>query len=167
MTDLPALFGQIDIYLFDQLLRGRIPPGARICDAGCGSGVLSIAAAKLGFGPVHAVDVDPQAIESTARNAAANGVRVDTRLADAVRDPLPSTRAAVVNVALEVDGPIVGRLECEHLVISGYLASELPELDGYRRADPPGSMDGLLTPPSTLAALAAGYRPVLHPTAFD
>ena len=38
VTDLQALVGQIDIYLFDQLLRGRIPAGTRICDAGCGSG---------------------------------------------------------------------------------------------------------------------------------
>jgi 2-polyprenyl-3-methyl-5-hydroxy-6-metoxy-1,4-benzoquinol methylase len=38
VTDLQALFGQIDIYLFDQLLRGRVPEGTRICDAGCGSG---------------------------------------------------------------------------------------------------------------------------------
>ena len=38
MRDLQAEFGQIDIYLFDQLLRGRITPGMRILDAGCGGG---------------------------------------------------------------------------------------------------------------------------------
>ena len=38
MPSLQEQFGQIDIYLFDQLLRGRIPPGSRILDAGCGSG---------------------------------------------------------------------------------------------------------------------------------
>jgi len=38
MTELHEQFGQIDIYLFDQLLRGRISPGMRILDAGCGSG---------------------------------------------------------------------------------------------------------------------------------
>src|ERR1039458_6978709 len=36
MPDLPEQFGQIDIYLFDQLLRGRIGPGMRVLDAGCG-----------------------------------------------------------------------------------------------------------------------------------
>jgi ribosomal protein L11 methyltransferase len=110
-------------------------PRGSLLDAGCGSGVLSIAAVKLGFCPVHAVDVDPQAIESTARNAAANGVAVETRLADAARDPLPATGAAVVNVALEADRSIADRLRCEHLVTSGYLASELPEVGGYRRSN--------------------------------
>jgi tellurite methyltransferase len=38
MTGLYEQFGSIDIYLFDQLLRGRIAPGMRILDAGCGSG---------------------------------------------------------------------------------------------------------------------------------
>ena len=37
-TDLESQFGQIDIYLFDQLLRGRIRPGMRVFDAGCGQG---------------------------------------------------------------------------------------------------------------------------------
>ena len=46
-------------------------PRGSLLDAGCGSGVLSIAAVKLGFDPVHAVDLDPQAVEATMRNAAA------------------------------------------------------------------------------------------------
>jgi ribosomal protein L11 methyltransferase len=107
-------------------------PRGSLLDAGCGSGVLSIAAAKLGFEPVHAVDLDPLAIEATGRNAAANGVTIDARLADAATDPLPATETAVVNVALEVDGPIAVRLECNRIVTSGYLASEQPSLPGYR-----------------------------------
>ena len=43
-------------------------------DYGCGSGILAIAAAKLGAGEVAAVDLDPQALETTASNARANGV---------------------------------------------------------------------------------------------
>jgi ribosomal protein L11 methyltransferase len=108
-------------------------PRGSLLDAGCGSGVLSIAAAKLGFGPVHAVDLDPQAIQATERNAAANGVTVETRLADAARDPLPVTDSAVVNVALDADRSIAERLASERVVTSGYLASEHPELPGYRR----------------------------------
>ena len=38
VSELQARFGQIDIYLFDQLLKGRIAPGMRILDAGCGRG---------------------------------------------------------------------------------------------------------------------------------
>ena len=104
-----------------------------LLDVGCGSGVLSIAAAKLGFGPVLAVDLDPQAIEATTRNAEANGVEVDIRLADALAEALPCADTAVVNVALDVDRPIAARLDCDRLVTSGYLASEAPDLPGYRR----------------------------------
>jgi len=108
-------------------------PRGSLLDVGCGSGVLAIAAAKLGFAPVHAVDLDPLAIEATRRNAEANEVAVEARPADALTDPLPATDTAVVNVALDVDRPIAERLQCEGLVTSGYLASEEPELPGYRR----------------------------------
>jgi ribosomal protein L11 methyltransferase len=106
-------------------------PRGSLLDVGCGSGVLSIAGAKLGFGPVVAVDLDPQAIEATQRNAKSNGVEVDARLADALVDPLPAADTAVVNVALDVDHPIALRLDCAGLVTSGYLVSETPELPGY------------------------------------
>jgi tellurite methyltransferase len=55
-------FGQIDIYLFDQLLKGRIAPGMRILDAGCGSGRNLIYFLREGY-DVYAADVDPQAVE--------------------------------------------------------------------------------------------------------
>ena len=110
-------------------------PRGSMLDVGCGSGVLSIAAAKLGFDPVHAVDLDPQAIEAIERNAAANGVTVEIQLADAARDPLPATDAAVVNVALDADLSIAARLGCDHVVTSGYLAAEEPQIPGYSRRD--------------------------------
>jgi ribosomal protein L11 methyltransferase len=110
-------------------------PRGSLLDVGCGSGVLSIAAARLGFAPVHAVDLDPQAIDATDRNALANGVAVATRLADAAVEPLPATANAVVNVALDVDEAVAARLRCERIITSGYLAAEVPELSGYRRED--------------------------------
>ena len=61
-------FGQIDIYLFDQLLRGRIAPGMRIFDAGCGSGRNLVYLLREGC-EVFAVDADPQAIDSVRRLA--------------------------------------------------------------------------------------------------
>src|SRR6185503_6500137 len=55
-------FGQIDIYLFDQLLKGRILPGMRILDAGCGSGRNIVYFLREGY-EVYAVDPDVQAVE--------------------------------------------------------------------------------------------------------
>jgi tellurite methyltransferase len=56
-------FGQIDIYLFDQLLKGRISPGMRILDAGCGSGRNLVYLLREGY-EVYAADSDAQAVES-------------------------------------------------------------------------------------------------------
>jgi tellurite methyltransferase len=70
MLTLQEQFGQIDIYLFDQLLRGRITPGARILDAGCGSGRNLVYLLREGY-EVFAADRDPFAIEDTRRLAAA------------------------------------------------------------------------------------------------
>jgi SAM-dependent methyltransferase len=56
-------FGPIDIYLFDQLLRGRIAPGMSIFDAGCGSGRNLVYFLREGY-EVSGIDADPQAIES-------------------------------------------------------------------------------------------------------
>ena len=56
-------FGQIDIYLFDQLLKGRISPGMRILDAGCGGGRNLVYLLREGY-EVYAADSDPQAVDS-------------------------------------------------------------------------------------------------------
>lgn len=65
-------------------LAGAQLDGRRVLDYGCGSGILAIAAAKLGAGEVHGVDIDPQAVAVTATNAAANDVRVGTCVPDAL-----------------------------------------------------------------------------------
>jgi len=59
--NLPEQFGPIDIYLFDQLLKGRIAPGMRIFDAGCGSGRNLVYFLREGY-EVFGVDRDPRAI---------------------------------------------------------------------------------------------------------
>ncbi len=108
-------------------------PRGLLLDVGCGSGVLAIAGAKLGFAPVVAVDVDPLAIEATLQNAAANGVEVEAFLRDAIREPLPAASTAVANIALGVVSELASRLDCERFVTSGYLVSDRLELGGYRR----------------------------------
>jgi len=69
MSDLVADFGQIDIYLFDQLLRGRIAPGMRIVDAGCGGGRNLVYFFRNGY-DIFGVDADPGAIASVRAIAA-------------------------------------------------------------------------------------------------
>jgi tellurite methyltransferase len=69
MPTLQEQFGQIDIYLFDQLLRGRITPGSRILDAGCGSGRNLVYFLREGY-EVFGADRDPLAIEEIRRLAA-------------------------------------------------------------------------------------------------
>ena len=64
MSPLQSHFGQIDIYLFDQLLRGRIVPGMRIFDAGCGSGRNLVYLLREGY-EVFGADTDPRALAAT------------------------------------------------------------------------------------------------------
>ena len=61
-----------------------------LLDVGCGSGVLSIAAARLGFDPIRAVDNDPIAVETTIANAAVNGVVLEATVLDGESDELPT-----------------------------------------------------------------------------
>jgi ribosomal protein L11 methyltransferase len=103
-----------------------------LLDLGCGSGVLAIAAVKLGHAPVIALDIDPAAVEATIRNAAVNAARVDARLAAAEGEPLPAADAVVANIALAAAQEIAPRLEARVVVTSGYLARERPELGGFR-----------------------------------
>ena len=106
-----------------------------LLDIGCGSGVLAIAAAKLGFDPIVAVDFDPQAVEATERNAVENDVVVDTRLADLREERLPDSDLAVANIAADAVVALGGRLSAPRLITSGYLVSDDPELTGYRREE--------------------------------
>ena len=69
MSDLSKEFGEIDIYLFDQLLRKRITPGMRVLDAGCGFGRNLVYLLREGF-EVFGVDSDPRALNATRRLAA-------------------------------------------------------------------------------------------------
>lgn len=104
-------------------------PRGSLLDVGCGSGVLAVAAALLGFVPVFAIDNDPQAVEATRANATANGATVDVRLADAFEDELPRTDVAVANIAAEAV-PWLG-LRAPHVIVSGYLVADDPRPPGY------------------------------------
>ncbi|HSM77439.1 MAG TPA: class I SAM-dependent methyltransferase [Bryobacteraceae bacterium] len=68
-SHLQEQFGQIDIYLFDQILRGRVAPGMRVVDAGCGSGRNLVYLLREGY-EVFGLDADPRAVEEVRRLAA-------------------------------------------------------------------------------------------------
>ncbi|MDP1568859.1 MAG: class I SAM-dependent methyltransferase [Vicinamibacterales bacterium] len=68
--DLPRLFGSLDIYVFDQILRGRIAPGMRVLDAGCGYGRNLVYLLQAGV-DVCAVDANEDAVASVREFAAA------------------------------------------------------------------------------------------------
>ncbi len=100
-----------------------------LLDVGCGSGVLSVAAAKLGFAPVSALDVDEVALEVTAANAAANGVAVDVGTA------FRRAGLAVMNIALDVVERMLPELPVERVITSGYLERDEPRFEGWRRLE--------------------------------
>jgi ribosomal protein L11 methyltransferase len=109
------------------LLSGMVPAGGSFLDLGCGSGVLAIAAARLGFAPVLAVDFDAAAVEAAAANARTNGVSIDVRRYDMRdRDEPP----AAATVAANLLGPlhrawaprIAGR--ADRVIASGLLVAE-------------------------------------------
>jgi ribosomal protein L11 methyltransferase len=116
-----------------ELLAGLEP--ASVLDVGCGSGVIAIAAAKLGCSPVVAIDIDPAALDATRRNAEANGVVLDVRELDAERGALPSTDIAVANISLERVESLLARLDAPLVVASGYLEQDEPKLGRYRRRE--------------------------------
>jgi ribosomal protein L11 methyltransferase len=110
-----------------ELLLGLPQATGPLVDLGCGSGVLAIVAARLGFAPVVALDFDSAAVEAATANAGANGVELDVRRFDLRFDELPAAPAVVANLLgpllLEwADRPWSG--SPERLIVSGLLAAE-------------------------------------------
>jgi ribosomal protein L11 methyltransferase len=69
-----------------------------LLDLGTGSGVLAVAAAKLGYGPVEGVDHERESVDAARENALANGVAIDVRPLDLRSDPLPSAPTITANL---------------------------------------------------------------------
>jgi ribosomal protein L11 methyltransferase len=101
--------------------------GARgsFVDLGCGSGVLAIAAAKLGFSPVLALDNEPAAVEATAANARVNQVQLEARRLDLRSDSVPVAGMVAANLLAPLLILWAKRLGSDRLAPGGVIASGL------------------------------------------
>lgn len=117
-----------------ELLLG-LEPGGSVVDVGCGSGVLAIAAAQLGFAPVLGLDHEAESVEATRENARVNGARVEAVRHDLLRDgPVPGGRLVLANLLrplllrLAHEGFAPGPEVPRRLIASGLLAEEADEV---------------------------------------
>ncbi|MET0509920.1 MAG: 50S ribosomal protein L11 methyltransferase [Burkholderiaceae bacterium] len=120
--------GWIDAHLGDA---GEGRAVGSVIDYGCGSGILAIAAARLGAADVRAVDVDPQAVASARFNAARNGVTVAVDLPDRI-DLVPAdvVLANILSNPLKLLAPLLSGLVAPGgwLVLSGVLDRQVAEV---------------------------------------
>ena len=127
------------------LLYPRLRP-ARVLDLGTGTGILAIAAAKLGAAEVEAVDINPLAVSTAAANCRRNNVeeKVRVHLGDA-RSDLPSADLLCLNIHLEFLRTFLCRPEMRaygHVILGGFLQEHLEEVisllpEGSRLDAPP------------------------------
>jgi ribosomal protein L11 methyltransferase len=108
-----------------ELLLGLEPRGPFL-DLGCGSGVLAIVAAKLGWEPVIAVDNDPAGVDATASNSRVNGVELDVRRIDLRGDSVPVAETVTANLLAPLLVAWAGRMGTgpRRVIASGLLADE-------------------------------------------
>ena len=123
-----------------ELLEELVSPGMNVIDLGCGSGILSIAAAKLGAGSVYGLEIEPAAAAVATSNVRENGAARVVRIA---QGSLPDTHipkkgydVAVANISAKVISELAGELAAVvkpggTLIISGGL---LDNLDPVKRA---------------------------------
>jgi ribosomal protein L11 methyltransferase len=119
-----------------ELMLDLDPAGGSFIDVGCGSGVLAIVAARLGFAPVMALDYDRAATTATRENAARNRVELDVRDFDMREEQAPRADCGAANV---LGGPLVTWAASQRelpptLILSGLLATEADRVaDAYAR----------------------------------
>lgn len=118
-----------------QWLTEHVAPGVSVLDYGCGSGILAIAAAKLGAGNILGVDIDPHAVEASKANAERNGaVATFHHSAEAVSGKFDRVVANILTNPLCVLAPAIAGHVAEggELALSGVLAAQAQQvIDAY------------------------------------
>jgi ribosomal protein L11 methyltransferase len=112
-------------------LDDALRPGETVLDYGCGSGILAIAAARLGAARVDGVDIDPQAVAASTDNAALNGVEARFCLPDALPDgQYDVVLANILTNPLKAMAPLLaGRVrQGGRLLLSGILAEQAQDV---------------------------------------
>lgn len=106
------------------------PARGPVADVGCGSGVLAIAAAKLGYGPVAAVDYDPLSVDATRENAVVNDVELDVSRGDLRTDAMPVAPIVLANLLRPLLLEYADKLTDppRALIASGLLVHEADEI---------------------------------------
>ncbi len=123
----------------------ELPPDGALLDVGCGGGVLALLAARLGWSPVHAVDLDPLAVVAARDNVERDGAAIDVRVADALSEPLPAAGFWLANLEQRLLVPLFagrddlparvlvsGLLVRESFAPAGYVCTARAEADGWQ-----------------------------------
>jgi ribosomal protein L11 methyltransferase len=107
-----------------------LPAGGPLADWGCGSGILSVAAARLGFDPVLACDHERESVAATLAAAGANGVALTATRCDLRRAPGPWAPTVLANLVRPLLVEIAGLMERppERLVASGLTLDEVDDV---------------------------------------
>jgi ribosomal protein L11 methyltransferase len=114
-----------------EFLEQHVGGGERVLDYGCGSGILAIAAAKLGAAQVDAVDVDAEAVRTAADNARANDVTLRAAVPDALAPALYDLVVSnILAQPLIVLAPLLAArtASCGRIALSGILQNQVAEV---------------------------------------
>jgi len=108
----------------------NIHGGERVLDYGCGSGILAIAAMKLGAGSTYGIDVDAQAVQASRDNALANGIKAKFALPEGTPEPADIVVANILTNPLRILAPLLANATRTggRIVLSGVLGDQADDV---------------------------------------
>jgi ribosomal protein L11 methyltransferase len=109
----------------------NIHGGESVLDYGCGSGILAIAAMKLGAGHAFGIDVDAQAVQSSRDNALANQIIAEFALPEGTPQPADIVVANILTNPLKMLAPLLANATCQggRIVLSGVLSEQATDVE--------------------------------------